>query len=229
MSLLSGFLQGAADQFIVENNKRAAQEKEYMDRKRAIAERQRLAAEDRKARRAERLEERKWAQEDRAEADSRKVVETYVNDKGEVVERLADGTTRIARSQTQQERGDADLNRRYKEAQIAAYNRGGSGGGDDEQAYKVTDDEALGLLGLMSEEELMLDPAAQDAYTQLKGRRLTETQKDEIRRRFRARIQAARNRNSQAQRGAIMFDEGTGINVEDQTAGLLDRMRRGED
>jgi hypothetical protein len=79
----------------------------------------------------------------------------------------------------------------------------------------------------MNEDELALDPAMQDAYTQLKGRRLTETQKDEIRRRFRARIQAARSRNRQAQGGAIMFDEGTGVNLDDQTASLLDNLRKG--
>ena len=232
MSMLLDFIGGAADEWKRQLDDKEKRRLDYIDRKREMAERQRLAAAERKARRAERIEEREWDKEDRREELNDKVIETYQSG-GSLIERLGDGTIRTARALSAEELEDRDLKRRQTEAMIGAYGRGGRGGRDDEEsAYKVDADEALNILGFRSEEELesMAETAPEvfDMYSQIKGRRLTQTQKDELRSRFRARAEAARRRNALARGGAIIFDEGTGTNLADMDAALLTQIRAGK-
>lgn len=222
MSMLLDFIGGVAGDFKRQIDDKEKRRLDYIERKREIAERERLRAIERKERRADIEDERKY----REGLAANEEVETFVQD-GNLMKRTADNRISLVRALTKDELSDADLKRREAEARIAAMNRPRGGGSADSSSrtYEVDKDDALGILGLVSEEELDdAPPEVRDMYLNLKGRRLTDEQKNELR----ARFNATRRRDASARKGAIVFDTGGGENLEDmQVGGLINQLFKG--
>jgi hypothetical protein len=223
MSMLLDFIGGAAKDM-----------KSQLDRKAEIAEQARQRQEQRREAREDRALERKAIRDETpvyegVEGDYKVTrfgsgaEERRLMSEGEYNQYLDENAAKMAAAERQGlldgltiEEKKANIAQRNARADLSRRTDPNRSSRDDEREYKLTDADALSVLGLASTDELEARPDLRDIFIQLRGQRLTDTQIEELRSRLRSRTPAAaRARNTAAERGAIMFDEGTGTNLVD--------------